>query len=107
MRSQAAWENVDPCKQAVSANLSLLFLERASRTGNKLNLLSNSTTVKRAKRPLKIDKTKIFMANGSLLKVESIADGEFVNIFDLHLAIIGLENHFCLFESVRYTQVLL
>ena len=38
MRSQAAWENEDLYKQATSANLSLLFLERASRTGNKLNL---------------------------------------------------------------------
>ena len=26
------------------------------------------------KRPIKIDKTKIFMTNGSLMKIESIAD---------------------------------
>ena len=35
----------------------------------------------------KIDKTKILMTNGSLLKVESIADapyGAFCNTFDLH-----------------------
>ena len=34
------------------------------------------------KRPLKIDKTKILMTNGSLMKVKSIA--EFCNTFDLH-----------------------
>ena len=40
------------------------------------------------KRPLKIDKTKILMTNGSLMKVESIAEcsplGAFCNTFDLH-----------------------
>ena len=44
------------------------------------------------KRPLKIDKTKILMTNGSLMKVKSIE--AFCNIFDLHYAIIDLENHF-------------
>ena len=37
------------------------------------------------------------MTNGSLLKVESIAEcslGAFCNTFDLHYAIIGLENQF-------------
>ena len=40
------------------------------------------------------------MANGSLMKVESIAEsslGAFCNTFDLHLAIIGLENQFLVF----------
>ena len=49
------------------------------------------------KRPLKIDKTKVLMENGSLMKVESIAKcslGAFCIIFDLHEAIIGLENQF-------------
>ena len=32
----------------------------------------------------KIDKTKILMTNGSLMKVESIAEGAFCNTFDLH-----------------------
>ena len=39
------------------------------------------------KRPLKIDKTKVLMENGSLMKVESIAEyslGAFCNTFDLH-----------------------
>ena len=38
------------------------------------------------------------MTNGSLMKVERIA--EFCNIFDLHLAIIGLENQFSGFLRV-------
>ena len=39
------------------------------------------------KRPLKKDKTKVLIANGSLMKVKSIADatiGAFCNTFDLH-----------------------
>ena len=39
----------------------------------------------------KIDQTKILMTNGSLMKVESIEEA-FCNTFDLHPAIIGLEN---------------
>ena len=49
------------------------------------------------KRPLK---TKVLKTNGSLMKVESIAEcslGAFCNTFDLHLAIIGLENQFLVF----------
>ena len=45
----------------------------------------------------KIDKTKVLNTNVSLMKVESIAEcslGAFCNTFDLHLAIIGLENQF-------------
>ena len=52
----------------------------------------------------KIDKTKVFMTNGSLMKVKSIAEcspwsilqyfwparGAFCNTFDLHEAILGL-----------------
>ena len=38
------------------------------------------------------------MINGSLMKVESNA--EFCNTFDLHLAIIGLENQFSVFLRV-------
>ena len=34
------------------------------------------------------------MTNGSLMKVESIADGVSCNSFDLYEAIIGLETHF-------------
>ena len=45
-------------------------------------------------RPLKIDKTKVLMTNGSLMKVECIAT------FDLHKAIIGLENQFSVFFRV-------
>ena len=45
------------------------------------------------KRPLKnIDKTTVSKKNGSLMKVKSIA--ECCNTFDLHYAIIGLENQF-------------
>ena len=50
----------------------------------------------------KIDKTKVSKTNGSLMKVESIAEcslGAFCNTFDLHNAIIGLETNFgLLFE---------
>ena len=35
------------------------------------------------KRPLKIDKTKIIMTNGSSMNVERIAES-FCNTFDLH-----------------------
>ena len=45
----------------------------------------------------KIDKIKILTTNGSLMKVESIAEcslGAFCNTFDLHLAMIGLKNQF-------------
>ena len=51
-----------------------------------------------------IDKIKILMTNGILMKVESIAEcslGAFCNTFDLHLTIIGL------FVSGHFTQVLL
>ena len=54
----------------------------------------------RLKQQLKIDKTKILMTNGSLMKVESIAECSLWSIlqyFDLHLAIIGLETQFFLF----------
>ena len=51
----------------------------------------------------KIDKTKILMTNGSLMKVEVLQNaplgGAFCSIFDLHLAIIGLENQF--FDFLR------
>ena len=46
---------------------------------------------------LEIDKTKVFKTNGSLMYVKSIAEcslGAFCNTFDLHWAIIGLENKF-------------
>ena len=54
------------------------------------------------KRPLKIDKTKILMTNGSLMKVKSIAIcspwgilQSICNTFDnLHLGIIGLQCQF-------------
>ena len=50
----------------------------------------------------KIDKTKILMTNGGLMKVESIAEcsiGAFCYTFDLHYAIIGLKTIFgLLFE---------
>ena len=59
----------------------------------------------------KIDKTKVFNTNGSLMKVESIAEcslGAFCNTFDLHKAIIGCENKFLdFFLSGRLRQVLL
>ena len=51
------------------------------------------------KQPLKIDKTKILMTNGSLMKVESIADGAFCNTFDLHYENISLKNNFVFFLS--------
>ena len=48
----------------------------------------------------KIDKTKVLKINGSLMKVESIAEcslGAFCNTYDLHSAIIGLEKQFLVF----------
>ena len=62
------------------------------------------------KHPLKIDKTKVSKTNGSLMKVESIAEcslGAFCNTFDLHLAISGLENQCLVFLSGRFRQDLL
>ena len=44
----------------------------------------------------KIDKTKVLKTNGSLMQVESIAECSLealCNAFDLHQAILGLENH--------------
>ena len=53
---------------------------------------------------LKIDKT-----NGNLMKVDSIDPfgGAFCNTFDLHQAMIGIENRFWCFLSGRLRQVLL
>ena len=61
--------------------------------------VQNSKTF--VKWPLKKDKTKMLMTNGSLIKVESIAECSkadallqaFCNTFDLHKAIFGVENH--------------
>ena len=58
----------------------------------------------------KLDETMVLKTNGSLMKVESIAEcslGAFCNTFDLHLAIIRLENHFLVFLSGCLRQVLL
>ena len=59
----------------------------------------------------KIDRRKVLKKNGSLMKVESIAECSkraFCNTFDLHLAIIGLENQLLdFFLSGRLRQVLL
>ena len=52
------------------------------------------------KRSLKNRQNKGLMANGSLMKVEIIA--EFPNTFDLHQAIIGLENQFSVFLRVAF-----
>ena len=59
----------------------------------------------------KIDKIKDLKTDGSLMKVESIAECSlraFCNTFDLHLAIIVLENQFLVFFfSGSLRQVLL
>ena len=50
----------------------------------------------------KVDQTKVLKTNGSLMEVESIAEcslGAFYNTFDLHKAIIGLENQDLVFCS--------
>ena len=52
----------------------------------------------------KIDKTKILMTNGSLMKAKSTAE------CSLHYGIIGIENHFCsskIFLSGGLRQILL
>ena len=52
----------------------------------------------------KKDKTKIFMTNGSLMKVEIIVECSFCNTFDLHLAIIVLKTKLWSFlEWLFYT----
>ena len=60
---------------------------------------------------LKIDKTKVFMKNGCLMKVKSIAEcspWSILQYFELHQAIIGIENQFLVFFlSGRSRQVLL
>ena len=48
------------------------------------------------KGPLKMDKTKILKTSGNLVKVEVLQNALF-NTFDLHLAIMGLENQFLVF----------
>ena len=48
----------------------------------------------------KIDKTEVFKTNGSLMRVESIAEcslGAFCNTFDLHYAKISLEKQLLVF----------
>ena len=56
--------------------------------GHKLSVRVKSVYNKTClKRPIKIDKTKILMTNGSLMKVESIQNaplGAFCNTCDLH-----------------------
>ena len=78
--------------------------EVKNQTKRPCDILSNSNTVKPVlSRHSKIDKTKILMTNGSLMKVESIAEcslGAFCNAFDLHSAIIGLENQILVFFLV-------
>ena len=78
----------------------------------KSNVLAQLNTVKPVlSRHSKIDKTKIFKTNGSLMQVKSIAEcslGAFCNTFDLHLAILSLGNQFLVFFlSGRLRQVLL
>ena len=51
----------------------------------------------------KIDKANVLKPCGSLMQVKVFQNaplGAFCNTFDLHLAIIGLENHFLVFLSV-------
>ena len=56
---------------------------------------------------LKIDKIKVLMENGSLMKVKSIAEC-ILQYFDLHKAIIGVEKQFLvLVLSGHLRQVLL
>ena len=46
------------------------------------------------KRPLKISKIKVVETSGSLVQVESIAEGAFSNTCELHQAIFSLEDIF-------------
>ena len=68
-------------------------------------------TVKPVSGHPKIDKTKVLKPCGSLMQVKSTAEcsrGAFCNTFDLHSAIIGLENlFFGLLLSGLLRQVLL
>ena len=56
------------------------------------------------KRPLKIDKTKILITNGSLIKVESIADEHSAILLTCVKAIVGLENKLLVFFRVAVLQ---
>ena len=83
-----------------------------SATEIRLNLQNKYSYSKTClKRPLKNRKTKVLTENGSLMKVQSIAEcsiGALCNMFDLHLAIISIENQFLVFFlSGRLRQVVL
>ena len=75
------------------------------------NRTSGSTIIPVLNGHSTVDKTKVFKTNGSLMKIESIAEcsfGAFCITSDLHQAIIGLENQFLVFFlSGRLRQVLL
>ena len=49
-----------------------------------------------------MDKLKILVTNGCLMKVESIAECSFCNTFDLRYAIIGLETNFRSFLELPF-----
>ena len=63
------------------------------------------------KRPLTIDKANILMTDGSLMKVESIAECSPLEHSAILLTCIKrqlvLKTNLCFFESGRFTQVLL
>ena len=63
------------------------------------------------KRPLKIDKTKLFMTNGSLMKVKSIAECSPWSILQYFWPALSDNKSwkpiFGLFQSGSFTQVLL
>ena len=83
-----------------SYKASFSFIEKQS-TCLRIAYLSKQTLLFTVKPVLsgqsKIDKTMVFKTNGSLMKVESIAEWflrAFCNTFDLHSAIICLEINF-------------
>ena len=65
--------------------IELIKIENKNKTTVKTNNLDTRKPVLSGH--LKIDKTKVLMENGSIMKVKSIAEyslGAFCNIFDLH-----------------------
>ena len=88
-----ARDNPDTAASKLS-KVNVLYSPALSRGGDWCILDAPSRLVCNTVNPVlsgasKIDKTKVFMANGSLMKVESIAEcspplGAFCNTFDMH-----------------------
>ena len=95
------------CQSQQTRKMSLLVLSDLSKVCL-LSLHCIMYTKTCLKRPLKIDKTKIFKTNGSLMKVKSIAEcsmGSILQYFWPSLSYhLSLRSVFCQFLSGHFTQ---